>query len=316
MGELNMKAVLRQTGLSADNLRAWEKRYGAVKPSRSPTGRRVYTDAEVHRLRLLCELVRMGHTIGKIANLSDENLVSRLNQSKSEKNSAQHSRVDEESTANLEALMKSVDQFDLAAVRSSLARLRYLNSPRRFAFELIPQVMFLIGKRIESGKISISQEHALSEIMRGHMNQIYDGLSTEDGTMKPVEALIFCTREGDPHDFGLMMAAIACRYRGYKTQYIGKNLPAESLVEATKKIKPTAIVMGVSALPESEDKIAPMDYVKAIDQKVSPGIEIWAGGSAARQLRKPSDRRDFWIFESIQDLETKLDLLKSKGAKS
>lgn len=311
-----MKAVLRQTGLSADNLRAWEKRYGAVKPSRSPTGRRVYSDAEVHRLRLLSELVRLGYAIGKIANLSDENLIALLNQSKTAVNTATHIKIEEESGSNLDSLMKSVDHFDLAGVRSSLARMRYLISPRRFAFELIPQVMFLIGKRIESGKISISQEHALSEIMHTHMRQIYEGLSTEDGTMKPEQSLIFCTREGDPHDFGLMMAAIACRYRGYKTQYIGKNLPAESLIEATEKIKPRAIVIGVSALPESDDKIAPMDYLKIIDQRVAPGVEIWAGGSAASQIRKPSDRRDFWIFESIHDLETKLDLLKSKGKKS
>lgn len=308
-----MKAVLRQTGLSADNLRAWERRHGAVKPSRSPSGRRVYSDAEVKRLRLLSDLVRQGHAIGKIAKLGDEKLIALLNRANMTSHSVSSFRLEEETRFNLDRLMLAVDEFDSLGVRASLARVRYLVSPRKFAFEIVPQVMFLIGKGMASGKISISQEHALSAMIQPHLQQIYDGLSGEDGALKPEQSLVFCTREGDPHDFGLMMAAIACRYRGYKTHYIGKNLPAASLIEAVSKIKPRAIVVGFSALPKSEEKIAPMDYLREIDSKVSRKVEIWVGGSAVDQIKKPSDRRDLWIFESIEDLETKLD---SKSVKN
>jgi hypothetical protein len=276
----------------------------------------VYTDAEVQRLRYLSELVRLGHSIGKVAGLPDQKLISLLNQSKTVIASRHDVGLGPENQENLELLFKAMDAFDLAAVRSALARIRHLVSPRVFAFELIPQAMFLIGKRIDEGKFSISQEHALSEIMHSQMRKIYDDLESLDGSSSPVQSLIFSTREGDPHDFGLMMAAMACRYRGFRTHYIGKNLPTDSLLEAVKKIKPIAVVVGVAALPPEEEKIAPMDFLADLDRRLGAGIEIWAGGSASPNIRKPSDRRDFWIFESMGDFEAKLSLKMGKSSPS
>ena len=61
--------VARRTGLLADRIRVWERRYGAVEPVRSATGRRLYSDADVDRLRLLREVVDRGHAIGAVARL-------------------------------------------------------------------------------------------------------------------------------------------------------------------------------------------------------------------------------------------------------
>ena len=69
-----MQVVVRETGLSAHVLRVWEKRYGAVVPQRTATQRRVYSDAHVHRLKLLRQTTLLGHPIGSIANLPDEAL--------------------------------------------------------------------------------------------------------------------------------------------------------------------------------------------------------------------------------------------------
>src|SRR5271165_2338245 len=69
-----IQVVVRETGLSAHVLRVWEKRYGAVVPQRTATQRRVYSDADVHRLKLLRQTTLLGHPIGSIANLPDEAL--------------------------------------------------------------------------------------------------------------------------------------------------------------------------------------------------------------------------------------------------
>ena len=66
------------TGLDPHTIRAWERRYGAVRPQRSPTGRRYYGAAEVARLQLLKALVDSGEAIGTIAPLDDDGLRERL----------------------------------------------------------------------------------------------------------------------------------------------------------------------------------------------------------------------------------------------
>lgn len=292
-----MKAVLRQTGISADRLRVWERRYGAVRPQRTDNGRRVYRDAEVQRLKLLITLVSRGQAIGAIATLPDDELLRRIGNSKP---SAQPHGED------LKTLIHALAGFDLERIRSTLGRIRYSTSPRDFAFQIVPQVMFLVGKKIEQGSFSIAQEHALSEIFQGHLKRIYEDLSVLDGKRDGDGTFLFCTREGDPHDFGLMMAAIACRAAGFKTNYVGKSLPLDALVRTARDLKPRAIVLGVATLPKSEEKISAQTYLSSIHASIDPSVEFWVGGSAAASLKRPAGDRTFFFFSSIEELEEKL----------
>ena len=74
----DISAVSRLTGLSAPNLRMWEKRYGLVEPRRSKSQRRLYSSEDIQRLTLLKTLVDQGHPIGSIANLRTSDLEERL----------------------------------------------------------------------------------------------------------------------------------------------------------------------------------------------------------------------------------------------
>ena len=69
-----IQVVSRRTGVTQDSLRAWEKRYEAVKPHRAPGGRRLYTDADVERLVLLRRVTDAGRRIGQVAGLPTEEL--------------------------------------------------------------------------------------------------------------------------------------------------------------------------------------------------------------------------------------------------
>ena len=68
-----IRAVSKMTGIAIDTLRAWERRHHAVTPVRDERGR-MYSDADVARLRLLQRAVLGGHSIGRLASLSDEQL--------------------------------------------------------------------------------------------------------------------------------------------------------------------------------------------------------------------------------------------------
>jgi DNA-binding transcriptional MerR regulator len=70
------------TGISADTMRIWERRYEAVNPQRSPTGGRIYTAEDIARLKLIKLLVDAGDAIGAIAGLNQKELESRLSESR------------------------------------------------------------------------------------------------------------------------------------------------------------------------------------------------------------------------------------------
>ncbi|MEP6550304.1 MAG: MerR family transcriptional regulator, partial [Gemmatimonadales bacterium] len=74
MGQHPIAVVAERTGLTQDVLRVWERRYGAVKPTRGSNGQRLYTDADVHRLRDLHAATIAGRNIGQVAKLSDKAL--------------------------------------------------------------------------------------------------------------------------------------------------------------------------------------------------------------------------------------------------
>src|SRR4051812_20765518 len=111
-----IRAVARLTGVSIDTLRAWERRYGAVVPARGPRGR-TYDIAQVTRLRNLDMLVRRGHAIGTIANLSDRELIHLLGSSAPQVPAAVPA-----SAVDLSPIFEAVDRFDLPGLDAALSR--------------------------------------------------------------------------------------------------------------------------------------------------------------------------------------------------
>jgi len=293
----SMKAVTRLTGLSADRLRVWESRHGVVSPARTGTGRRYYSEKDVSRLKLLAELLQLGHSIGGICALSDRELLALQTKSGS---SANHDLE----VADISELMSAVADFRLDALRASLAKVKHLLSPQDFAFRLVPQVMAGVGERVEEGKFNIAQEHAVSDLLRHQLRQIYDDLQPLNERKK--FTVVLGAPEGHMHDFGVLLVAIRCRFHGLETHFLGPNLPHESLVNAAKELKASALVLGVSAIPPEEVKVEIDAYLKAVDASLPRKISLWLGGSGAGAIQRKKLERDVWIFASIDELEQKL----------
>ena len=66
----SIKIVAQRTGLSSHVIRVWERRYDAVSPRRTETNRRLYSDGDIERLKLLGEATEIGHTLAVRRNMS------------------------------------------------------------------------------------------------------------------------------------------------------------------------------------------------------------------------------------------------------
>lgn len=302
----NLKSVLRLTGLNPDTIRAWEKRYSAVKPQRTPTGRRMYNQQEVNRLKLLAELTSSGHSISSVANLSDEKLIAMLATNHSGAPSLHSKQLNPQIPMISEQLLKAVEKFDLKGLEVHLARMNYSISPRDLLFHLIPQLMYQVGNKVVNGQFNIAQEHTLSELIKIYIRRVYEQLEPVDGAFHPDKILIFATPENHLHDFGLWMSAVLCRFQGFKTVMIGQNLPATSLIEAAGKINAHAVVIGFSPITASDPKNRPLAYLKEISKGIPESTMLWLGG-AIPKFNSGDFVHEIWKFDSLEELDKKIE---------
>ena len=263
-----IRAVSRMTGLSVDTLRAWERRYGAVVPVRNHRGR-VYSEADVARLKRLDELVKHGHAIGTIAAAPDAELDQLLRGT-----GVQAVRPEPAPVANLESLTAALDRYDLDAVEATLNRYAIMLPPRELVFSVILPLLQQVGERWQAGRLRPSHEHLISAIVRS----VLGGLLRAAARPAASPRIVFATPSGDRHELGLLCAAILAASAGYGVLYLGPDLPAADIFHAADAAGARIILLSLTA-PDA----VPGDELRALAAGPD-GRELWVGGPAASQL--------------------------------
>src|SRR4051812_32899027 len=263
-----IRAVSRMTGLSVDTLRAWERRYEAVNPVRNDRGR-VYSEADVARLKRLDELVKQGHAIGTIAGSSDADLDQLL------RGAGVHAvRPEPSPIANLEALTSALDRYDLDAVEATLNRYAVLLPPRELVFSVVLPLLQQIGERWQAGRLRPSHEHLVSAIIRSVLGGSLRAIARPAGSPR----IVFATPSGDRHELGLLCAALLTATAGYGVLYLGADLPASDIFHAADAAGARIIVLSLTA-----PGVVPLGELAGLAES-GPSPGIWGGGAAASQL--------------------------------
>lgn len=305
---LTVKAVSKLSGISAHTLRAWERRYNAVSPKRTETGRRFYTNSDVERLKLLGQLVDSGYGIGGIANLSDRELSNLAKKLEPNSNLTQSIQDSNSNTANLETLtadlLDSLQDFEIDKLSKNLNYARLTLPIKSFVLDIVSPLMGMVGEKVASGKLSIAQEHILSANIRDHLGQIMQSLGSSNIKSK---TFLFSTREGDIHEFGILLSAILCIGHGFKVHYLGPNIPAKDLIVAAKKLKADVVILGTVQTTRNLNKISLSDYIEKIDQSLGSHTKIIVGGQLDHKETLPKSKR----IQHINSLQ-KLDEVLSK----
>ncbi|PJB54155.1 MAG: hypothetical protein CO099_03160, partial [Bdellovibrio sp. CG_4_9_14_3_um_filter_39_7] len=252
-GRYSIQLASKISGVGVHTIRAWEKRYKAVEPERNDTGRREYTDFDIERLSLLSELCTIGHSIGKIAALpTDElkKLLKKLGKPMQErKNSSSKMDISLiDIRQSLQSLILALKSYKLDIISHEINKLKILLSPRQLALDIISPLLNEVGREVEQRELTISQEHALSAILKFHIGHLLFRQMNQK-TNKPFKVLI-CSMEGDFHEFGILQAALLCNHYGVQYYYLGPNLPVDSLVDAYESLEANMIIVGATVIPE------------------------------------------------------------------
>ena len=319
MQGLSVKAVAQLSGVSAHTLRAWEKRHAVVGPLRQ-NGRRVYSLADVDKLRLLGSLSEQGHSIGHLAKMScDELRALALEKSRLPgSGSPSHAHVNLiPPRLSLVALLKALETLDLDALDREVLKARMNVPVRSFVLDVVAPLLAEVGRLVCLSELDIAQEHALSAILRTHLGELLAQVQ-RTASWSSVESavlprLLFSTPEGDLHEFGILLGAILAGTRGFKCRYLGPNMPAGSLAKAAASVGAKIIVLG--SVPANATWMPqPMgEFVRLLAASLSQlnrsNVSIWIGGGSDFDVMREPSACPLQQAVSLQDFDDQLEAL-------
>jgi DNA-binding transcriptional MerR regulator len=281
----------RLTGLSPDLLRAWERRYAAVEPKRTPGGTRRYRAADLERLRLLKAAVDKGYRIGDMASLDDRELTRRVNRGSAEQDSDA-----------VEPVIAALERLDTADADRLIALQLSALGPARFARQFAAPLLEALGEAWAETRICVASEHLGSGLLRSLLGAALRP-TTASGSA-PI--IVFATPPGERHEMGLLIAAVTALGAGGNPLYLGPDLPLDEILGAVKTSGAGALALSIVATaPEAAEQA-----LAAIRAGLPEEVQLWSGGRAARGIELPPA---CVYIDSLETLEQRVTLLAERS---
>ncbi len=263
-----IRAVSRMTGIAIDTLRAWERRHRAVTPVRDDRGR-MYTDADIARLRLLRGAVEHGHGIGRVAHLTDAEL--RHLAATSARAAAAPTRGAPLDTA---ALTAALQKYDATAIDQQISRLAAVLPPLELLRDVLMPVIAQVGDEWHRRPGGIAHEHLMSATIRNILGSFLRLYTRSEQSTR----LLFATLAGERHEIGTLGAAMLAASSGLGVAYLGPDLPARDILNSVTPAGAHVLVLGMTA--PSGGKTTQRE-LRTIVRDLPKEIELWVGGRGA-----------------------------------
>jgi DNA-binding transcriptional MerR regulator len=224
-GLLRIGELSRRSGVSPELLRAWERRYELLQPTRSEGGLRLYSEGDVERVRAMQRHLASGLAAAEAARLAatDEAPLTPATLAPST------------ARADLEAAFAAFDEARAQAVLDGVLAGATIDSA--LSGVIVPYLHEL-GERWESGAATVAEEHFASGVLRGRLL----GLARDWGRGLGPRVLLACA-PGEQHDLGLIAFGLALRARGWRIGYLGQDTPLESIAGAADAFVPAFVVV-------------------------------------------------------------------------
>jgi len=271
-GVYSIKAAAKRTGLTSHVIRVWEKRYAAVRPSRTPTNRRLYSDADVERLELLRDATIAGHSIGRVAQLSNEEL-SRLRGTAQVTPPAVPHRADKAYEV-IEGALKAVSGQDSHMLEQELGRAVLKLGTHGLLERVVGPLAQRIGDLWRDGTLTAAHEHMATAVIKNFLAKNSRPYAP-DGTA-PV--LVVGTPPGQLHELGAVMAASGAGDLGWRVVYLGTSLPAAEIAGAAVRQSARAVALSI-VYPEDDPAMA--GELASLRSYLPPDTAVIVGGRAA-----------------------------------
>jgi DNA-binding transcriptional MerR regulator len=275
---LSIAAVERDTGLSKDTLRVWERRYGFPAPERDALGERFYPLAQVERLRILKRLLDLGHRPGKVVRLPLDEL-QRLSKASSGGARVSPQAEVREDLDGMVALL-AAHRFD--DLRGQLMQQLLRRGLARFIAEVVAPLNEMVGEGWTRGEVQIFEEHLYTETVQGLLRGAIGSMPRTDQRPR----VLLTTFPQEPHGLGILMAEATFALEGCHCLSLGVQTPLWDIALAAQAQRADIVALSFSA---SLNPNQVLDGLAELRGKLPARIGIWAGGRCAALLRRPPE---------------------------
>lgn len=269
---LSIAAVERDTGLSKDTLRVWERRYGFPQPARDAQGERAYPLDQIDKLRLVKRLLDAGHRPGRIVGLPLDTLQAL---SESTGDPVAGAATAPRGAPDRAAVIELIRRHDPEALGAELLRLSMRHGLAAFLVDVLAPLSTAVSDAWIRGQIETFEEQIYSETVQVVLRRLIASLPTPAAGSGP--RVLLCTFAGEPHGLGLLTAQAMFALEGCRCLSLGPQTPIWDIVQAARAQPADIVALSFSGSPNPNQIV---DGLAELRSKLPASVELWAGGNA------------------------------------
>jgi DNA-binding transcriptional MerR regulator/methylmalonyl-CoA mutase cobalamin-binding subunit len=265
--QFSISDLERETGISRDTLRIWERRYGFPAPQRNQRSERNYSVDQLERLRLIKQLMDNGMRPGKLARLDLQQLHQITLQQ----------RRTETIPSVVEELLQILETGSRYGLLTRLEALLQQRGLRDFLTDVLAPMNHAVGEAWFTGRIGVLDEHHYAEQARMVLLTALRSLPQTPGNSR---ALV-TTLPGEQHGIGLLMATCMLALEGVEVLLLGVQTPLEEIVRGA--VEGGCSIVGISCSEYMHRRTVASQLIRL--RKLLPDrVSLWVGGGGTNNL--------------------------------
>lgn len=270
---LSIAAVERDTGLSKDTLRVWERRYGFPKPARDSLGERLYSSSEVDKLRSIKRLLDQGYRPGKLIGASAEELAKLLD------SPAGVAAELGELSPELATIFDMVKLHRSDELRGLLTQTMIKQGLQRFVATVAVPLNRRIGEGWVRGEIEVVEEHLYTELLQNTLRAAINAYPVHGKRPR----VLLTTLSGEEHSLGLLMAEAMLVPEGAQCVSLGIQTPISDIQVAARSGDFDVVALSFSAAYPARQAVEGLISLRG---RLPEAVALWAGGSGVRDRQR------------------------------
>jgi methylmalonyl-CoA mutase cobalamin-binding subunit len=294
-----IRYVAQATGLSPHVIRVWERRYGAVRPGRSSKNRRLYSEADIHRLTLLKKARSNGHSISHAASLEPQ-LLSAVGQDREARREGRPANGNTVGHGNwlpephLEACWGSVIGLDAPALTAALGKAAVHLSHTALLTGVISPLFGRIGDAWAAGSLKIVHEHLASAVVEGFLLDLLSSARP----LPQAPRMVVATPVEQWCRLGALMAAVLAADLGWQVVYFGAGLPADEVAAAAGMTSARAVSLGIASRMDPHVLARELSRLR---RGLGKGVRLLIGGQACTEHLESLAASGAHVFATLNE---------------
>jgi DNA-binding transcriptional MerR regulator/methylmalonyl-CoA mutase cobalamin-binding subunit len=292
-----------RTGISPHVLRVWERRYRAIEPTRTDGGRRLYSDADIERLRLMALATAAGRGISQVAKLPTKELARLVRddeEARRQLGTTRRARTSGTTAADdVAAARARARALDAVGLERALRRSAALVGAGAFIDTVATPLLKEIGEQRNAGELAPGEEQLVLVALR----RVIEGIVPVLIVSGDAPNLLVATPVGDRHEIEAVMATAGAAIEWWRVTYLGPGVPVSEIAVAAVSTSARAVSVTV---PRAGNNDLLLQELRALRGRLAARVPLLAGGAGALEIAAELRGAGVHVIENLTDLRLAL----------